>query len=221
MDLTLFTEIVVPTFATLFVIIDPPGLLPMFLGLTAGASEHERRVVAVRACVVAAGVLVVFALFGDQVLGFLGIGMPAFRIAGGLMLFLIAVEMLFEKRSERRSKAVEQSQTQGADRAHPADEVAVFPLAVPLIAGPGAIASIILLMSSHRGNPLEQAVVVAVMLAAVAVTLVLFLMAHQVERLTGTTFITVVTRIFGIILGALAVQFVLSGLVALGIIAHS
>lgn len=219
--MTMLTAIAVPTFATLFVVIDPPGLLPMFLALTAGASEHERRVVAVRACVVAACVLVVFALFGDEVLGLLGIGMAAFRIAGGLMLFLIAVEMLFEKRSERRSKAVEHSHAHPGGRAHPADEVAVFPLAVPLIAGPGAIASIILLMSSHRGNMLEQAVVVAVMLAAVGVTLVLFLLAHKVERLTGATFISVVTRIFGIILGALAVQFVLSGLVTLGIIAHS
>lgn len=218
MDLTLFTEIVVPTFATLFVIIDPPGLLPMFLGLTAGASEHERRVVAVRACAVGAGVLVMFALFGDHVLGYLGIGMPAFRIAGGLMLFLIAVEMLFEKRNERRSKTVEETQTHIADRAHPADEVAVFPLGVPLIAGPGAIATIILLMASHGGSTFEQAVVVGVMLAAVGVTLVLFLLAHRVERLVGATFISVVTRIFGIILGALAVQFVLSGLVALRII---
>lgn len=216
MDLTLFTEIVVPTFTTLFVIIDPVGLVPMFLGLTDGSSRHQRRIVAIRACIVASGVLVVFALFGDHVLGFLGIGMPAFRIAGGLMLFLIAIEMLFEKRSERRSKSMEEAHV--AEPGHPADEVAVFPLAVPLIAGPGAIASIILLMSSHRGDALAQGVVIAVMLAVVLVTLVMFLLASQVERWTGRTFISVLTRIFGIILGALAVQFVLSGLVALRII---
>lgn len=219
MDPALFTETVVPTFTTLFVIIDPVGLVPMFLGLTGGASAHERRVVAIRACLVSAGVMVVFALFGHRVLGFLGIGMPAFRIAGGLMLFLIAIEMLFEKRSERRSKSMED--TPAANPAHKADEVAVFPLAVPLIAGPGAIASIILLMSSHRGDVLAQGVVVAVMLAVIVVTLIMFLLANQVERLTGKTFITVLTRIFGIILGALAVQFVLSGLVGLGVIAHS
>lgn len=214
-------EFLITAFVTMFIIIDPIGMLPLFIALTQGMNKTERRGVAMRALTVAFFILAVFGIAGDSLLNFVGIGMPAFRIAGGLMLFLIAVEMLFEKRSERRSKAVEQSQTHVADRAHPADEVAVFPLAVPLIAGPGAIASIILLMSSHRGNPLEQAVVVAVMLAAVGVTLVLFLLAHRVERLTGTTFITVVTRIFGIILGALAVQFVLSGLVALGIIAHS
>ncbi len=211
MDAALLTNVVIPAFATLFVIIDPLGLMPLFLGLTAGATDRQRRAVAVRSCLVAVCVLAVFAALGEKVLGFLGIGMPAFRIAGGLMLFLIAVEMLFEKRTERRSRNADAAHSDDSG-SHPADEVAVFPLAIPLIAGPGSIASIILLMSANQGNYLAQGAIVAVMLSVVAITFVLFLLAGRFEKLTGPTFTTVVTRLFGIILGALAVQFVLSGL---------
>ena len=220
MDAVLFTNVVVPTFATLFVIIDPLGLMPIFLGLTAGMSQSQRRAVAVRSCTTAIVVLAVFALFGDKLLGFLGISMPAFRIAGGLMLFLIAVEMLFEKRTERRNKNTEEAHHEGAGTVT-ADDVAVFPLAIPLLAGPGSIASIILLTSSHEGNYLAQGAVVAVMLGVVAISFVLFLLAGRLEKLTGPTFTKVITRLFGIILGALAVQFVLSGLAGSGLLTQA
>ena len=219
MDAALFTEVVVPTFATLFVIIDPLGLMPIFLGLTAGMTQSQRRVVAVRSCTTAIAVLAVFALFGDNVLGFLGIGMPAFRIAGGLMLFLIAVEMLFEKRTERRNKNTEEAHHDGSG-AGAADDVAIFPLAIPLLAGPGSIASIILLTSSHQGNYLAQGAVIGVMLGVMAISFVMFVLAGRLEKLTGPTFTKVVTRLFGIILGALAVQFVLSGLAGSGLMAQ-
>ncbi len=211
----MITEILIPAFTTLFVVIDPPGLAPLFLGLTRGQSEAERRRTAVRACVTAICVLAVFAAFGKSVLGFLGIGMPAFRIAGGLMLFLIALEMLFEKRTERRARSAHGAEDGGVDEAGPAhhgDDVSIFPLGIPLIAGPGAIASMILLMSSHSGDYAVQAAIFAVMLSVVAVTFILFLGASHFERLTGQTFTTVITRVFGIILGALAVQFVLTGI---------
>lgn len=213
----MITEILIPAFTTLFVVIDPPGLAPLFLGLTRGQSEAERRRTAIRACVTAICVLAVFAAFGKSVLGFLGIGMPAFRIAGGLMLFLIALEMLFEKRTERRARSAHGAEDGDGDgnEAGPAqhgDDVSIFPLGIPLIAGPGAIASMILLMSSHSGDYAVQAAIFAVMLSVVAVTFILFLGASHFERLTGQTFTTVITRVFGIILGALAVQFVLTGI---------
>jgi multiple antibiotic resistance protein len=214
-ELELIIAVVVPAFATLFVAIDPIGLVPMFLALTPNADAAERRRIARRCILTAAAVLLLFAFFGEAVLGFLGIGMPAFQIAGGLMLFLIAVEMLFEKRTERRSRNVAEA---GGDE-HASDDVSVFPLGVPLIAGPGGIASIILLMGQHNGNYVNQGIVIGVLLALLLLTGLSFYAADQLGRLTGPTFTKAVTRVLGIILGALAVQFVLTGLASSGLVA--
>ncbi|MHA1525292.1 MAG: MarC family protein [Alphaproteobacteria bacterium] len=210
-------EYIIHAFATMFVVVDPIGLLPIFLGITAGSTGAQRRKIAFVAVAVAFAVLLIFAVFGHSVLGVLGVGMPAFRIAGGIMLFLIAVEMLFEKRTERRNRSATQANPETGDNP-PADQsgdgldVAVFPIAIPLIAGPGAIASLILLMSQHKGEPLAQGAVVGVMIAVLAIALVTFLLAHRLERFVGARFTLVLTRVLGIILGAIAVQFVLSGL---------
>jgi len=192
---------VISAFVTLLVIIDPFGLTPLFVALTQGMTAPERRAIALRACAVAAGLLTLFAAFGEPVLGFVGISMPAFRVAGGALLFLTALDMLFERRTKRREDQTEESRP----------DPSVFPLAIPLIAGPGSIASMILL-SGQRPGIEGLALVVGVMLAVLVVVLAMFLMSGVLERLLGKTGINVVTRLLGMLLAALAVQFILDGL---------
>lgn len=199
MDLALY----IPAFVTLFVIIDPIGLAPLFVALTQGMSTRARRLVAIRACLVALGLLTLFGLAGEAVLNFLGISMPAFRIAGGILLFLTALDMLFERRTRRRQDQ--------ADTAHP-DDPSVFPLAIPLIAGPGAIATMILLTGRDGADVLHIALVHGVMAVVLAVVFALFLLASPLERLLGPVGINVVTRLLGMLLAALSVQFVIDGL---------
>jgi multiple antibiotic resistance protein len=194
----------ITVFVTLFVVIDPIGLTPLFVALTQGEAPGHRRAIALRACALAAVILTLFGLLGEHVLGFVGISMPAFRIAGGLLLFLTALEMLFERRQKRRD---EQAET--------VPDPSVFPLATPLIAGPGAIASTILLVGQAHGATQVLATLL-VMVAVIACALVLFLSAGLIERLLGKTGTNVVTRLLGMLLAALAVQFVLDGLAAFG-----
>ena len=199
-------DALITAFATLFVVIDPIGLAPIFIALTRGSTPAHQRAVALRACGIAAAVLFVFAFFGEAVLGFIGISMPAFRIAGGILLFLTALDMLFERRTKRR-----QDQAEGD---HPPDP-SVFPVAIPLIAGPGAIASVILL-AGQAGDTVGMLAVLGVTLAVLAITLLLFLSAPLIERGLGATGINVATRLLGMLLAALSVQFVLDGLRAVG-----
>jgi len=191
----------ITAFVTLFVIIDPIGLMPLFVALTQGMSARARRAIGLRAVIVAAILLTVFALAGEAVLGFVGISMPAFRIAGGILLFLTALDMLFDRRAKRREDQTDE------DRPDPS----VFPLAIPLIAGPGAIASMILLAGQQSGMA-GLASVLGVMLAVLALVMVLFLSANLFERALGRVGINVVTRLLGMLLAALSVQFVLDGL---------
>ena len=188
-------------FVALFVIVDPVGLAPLFVALTQGAPASERRAIGLRACALAVGLLTLFGFLGETVLAFVGISMPAFRIAGGALLFLTALEMLFERRTERR---------EGHAGAVP--DPSVFPLAIPLIAGPGAIATMILLAGEADGDPLALLVLHATMLAVVASAFALFLAAPLIERVLGRTGIVVVTRLLGMLLAALSVQFVIDGL---------
>ncbi|MXU65717.1 MarC family protein [Oceanomicrobium pacificus] len=199
-------ELAVTAFATLFVIIDPIGLAPLFVALTQGMSPRRRRFVALRASAVGFGLLVLFGLFGEAVLGVVGISMPAFRISGGLLLFLIAVEMLFEKRTHRREQAVEIK-----------PDPSIFPLATPLIAGPGAMATIVLLMGQNSGDLPAQMMIFGVVLLVVLTALGLFMMGGLIERVLGQTGINVITRLLGMLLAALAVQFVLDGISDLGL----
>ncbi|TNF18763.1 MAG: MarC family protein [Rhodobacteraceae bacterium] len=198
----------ISAFVTLFVVIDPIGLTPLFVAMTSGMPTPARRAIALRACLVAVLLLALFGALGEAVLGFVGISMPAFRIAGGMLLFLTALDMLFERRTKRREDKAEEDD----DRPDPS----VFPLAIPLIAGPGSIASMILLTGETPG--LEgYFLVLGVMLAVVAIALVLFLSAGLLERALGRIGIVVVTRLLGMLLAALAVQFVLDGLRAFGL----
>ncbi len=216
-------SLVAPAFATLFVIIDPLGLTPMFAALTAGMSEKARRLVAWRSVTLSFGVLLVFAVFGEGVLKLMGISLPAFRIAGGMLLFVMALEMLFEKRSERRRRNVEEATHEAAAITEDADERAedvwVFPLGIPLIAGPGAITSVILLMDAHAGHFWEQLVIVLILVIVLAVTLGMLLMVVRFGDLLSETATRAISRILGMILAALAVQFVITGLKTVGVMA--
>ncbi|WP_193141687.1 MULTISPECIES: MarC family protein [unclassified Meridianimarinicoccus] len=196
------------TFVTLFLVIDPIGMSPLFLALTSGMDKARRRSIAFRACAIAFVVLTIFGLFGNAVLEGLGISLAAFRISGGLMLFLIAVDMLFERRTERR-----EGRTTDADH-----DPSVFPLATPLIAGPGSMAAMVLLTGSGTPGWLGILEVHLVLAAVIGLVLLLFLISGVIEHILGRTGILVVTRLLGMLLAALAVQFVLDGLRDLGVL---
>ena len=196
------TAFLISAFVTVFVVIDPIGLTPMFIALTQGTDARHRRAVAYRACAIAFVLLTLFAFFGEAVLGFIGISMPAFRIAGGILLFITALDMLFERRTKRREDKADEEEF---------PDPSVFPLAIPLIAGPGAIASMILLAGSAR-DAWDMAGVLGVMAAVLLLVLLLFLTAGMIERALGRVGINVVTRLLGMLLAALSVQFVLDGL---------
>lgn len=200
----------VSAFVALFVVIDPIGLAPLFIALTQGMPAQARRAVGLRACVIAFLLLMLFAFFGEAVLGFIGISMPAFRIAGGVLLFLTALDMLFERRQTRRKGNAEAHDEEGT---HP--DPSVFPLAIPLLAGPGAIATIILLVGQAEG-PGDLAALTGILAAILAMVFVLFLAAGMIERALGRTGINVVTRLLGMLLAALSVQFILDGLRSFG-----
>jgi multiple antibiotic resistance protein len=199
-------ELFTSAFITLAVIIDPPGCAPIFAGLTKGAEDAHRRSMAIRSAVVAWCILLFFALLGEPLLRTLGISLSAFRLAGGIMLFMIALDMVFEKRTERREERARE--IEGTPEA---DDISVFPMAIPMIAGPGSIASIMLL-SGRADGTVEQMVVLGAMTAVILLTLFALLLAGPLMRLIGAKIEAMITRILGVILAALAVQFVLDGL---------
>lgn len=200
-------ELFISAFATLFVVIDPPGCAPIYAGLTANASASEARTMAVRACLIASAILVVFALFGEDLLGALHIELDSFRIAGGIMLFLIALEMVFEKRTERREERAEKVRT-----AQPqVEDVSVFPMAMPMLAGPGSIASVMLLTAKAHGLP-ETLIILAALGAVMLLSLIALIAARPLMRLLGAQVEAVITRLLGVLLAALAAQFVIDGI---------
>ncbi len=196
----------ITAFTTLFVVIDPFGTAPIFVALTQDMEARTRRRIALRTCAVASCILIAFAAFGEAVLGFVGISMEAFKVAGGALLFLTALDMLFERRTKRREDRAEEED-------HP--DPSVFPLAIPLVAGPGSIATIILLAGEHPGLQ-GIAAACGVMLAVMAVVLTFFLSAGLIARILGKTGLNVLTRLLGMLLAALSVQFILDGLKAFG-----
>ena len=203
-------ELFLSAFVTLFVVIDPPGCAPIYAGLTKGANAAQRRNMALRACAIAAAILLVFALFGVDLLAALHIELDSFRIAGGLMLFWIAWEMVFEKRTQRREERAEKIAAQHANTPE-VEDVSVFPMAMPMLAGPGAIAAIMLLM--QEANGWEASLVVLGALASVLVLTALALVAAgPLMRLFGDRVEAVVTRLLGVLLAALAAQYVIDGL---------
>ncbi len=202
------TAFLITAFATLFVVIDPPGLVPLFIALTRGMGPERRRAMARRACIIAACLLLLFGLAGEAILTFIGISMPAFRIAGGILLFLTALDMLFERRTQRREGQL----------AEPDHDPSVFPLATPLIAGPGAIASVILLVGQSGPGWAGTLWVLGLMVVMIAVTYAFLLASPPLERMLGRTGTIVITRLLGMLLAALSVQFVIDGVKGTGLI---
>ena len=199
-------DLFLSAFITFFVVIDPPGCAPIYASLTKGASAAQRRNMAFRAIFVASIILLVFALFGEELLAALHIELNSFRIAGGIMLFLIAIDMVFEKRTERREE-----RAQKIIDTPEIEDVSVFPMAMPMIAGPGSIASVMLLMSQNEG--LDRAsIILSALLAVLALTLVALLAAGPLMRILGAQTEAVITRLLGVLLAALAAQFVIDGL---------
>ncbi|MEZ5680717.1 MAG: MarC family protein [Erythrobacter sp.] len=200
------TQLFISAFITLFVVIDPPGCAPIYAGLTKGATQAQRRNMAIRATIIAAAILLVFALFGEDLLGALHIELDSFRIAGGLMLFWIAFEMVFEKRTQRREERAEK-----VAATPEVEDVSVFPMAMPMLAGPGAIASVMLLTSTAKG--LEGTLIVLAALAAVLVlTMLALVAAGPLMKIFGDRVEAVITRLLGVLLAALAAQYVIDGL---------
>jgi len=200
------TDVLINALTTLLVTLDPPGLAPVFLGLTAGMNRAQRSQVAWRGSLIAFGILAVFALFGSSVLGVLGISIGAFRIAGGLLLFWISFEMVFEKRQERKEKTSHAAITIDHMR-----NIAVFPLALPLIAGPGAISATVLLAGTLPGA-WEKAMLIAVLAFSLNVVFAMLLIADRLDRFLGVTGRAILTRLLGVLLAALSVQFVVDGI---------
>jgi multiple antibiotic resistance protein len=194
---------------TLLVVVDPVGLAPTFLGVTEGLSATLRRQVAVRAALVAALILIGAALIGNWLLGTLAISLSAFRIAGGLLLFSIATEMVFGVRMRREGEAAEQAIEERARN------IAAFPLAIPLMAGPGAITATVLLAGRADRDWLLLGLLLAVIIAVAAACLFAFLLAARIGRLIGVTGNIVLSRLLGVLLAALAVQYVVDGIRAI------
>jgi MarC family membrane protein len=199
-------ELFTTAFITFVVVIDPPGCAPIFASLTSGTPQAHRRKMAIRSSFVAWCILVFFALLGEPLLRTLGISLSAFRLAGGIMLFIIALEMVFEKRTERREERAKE--IEGTPEA---EDISVFPMAIPMIAGPGSIATIMLLCARANGL-IEGAIVLAAMSAVILLTLVALLLAGPLMKAIGAKLEAMITRILGVILAALAAQFVLDGL---------
>ena len=194
-------------FVTMLVTLDPPGLAPVFIGLTLGMTKTAQREVALRGSVIAFLILAAFAFGGGAVMNALGISFPAFRIAGGLLLFYIAFEMIFELRGERKQAAAARDQIRN---------VAAFPLAIPLMSGPGSITATMLLAGRAGSDWLALSGLMAIIAGVTVLCYLTFLMSERVSRLLGTTGSVVLSRLLGVVLAALAVQFVITGVLTVG-----
>ena len=202
----MMSTLFISAFITLFVVIDPPGCAPIYAGLTKGATQAQRRNMAIRATFIAGIILLIFALFGEQLLGALHIELDSFRIAGGLMLFWIAFEMVFEKRTQRREERAEKIAATPE-----VEDVSVFPMAMPMLAGPGAIAAIMLLMNEASGSE-ESLVVLGALASVLILTMLALIAAGPLMKLFGDRVEAVITRLLGVLLAALAAQYVIDGL---------
>lgn len=203
-------DLLLDSFIILFVVIDPIGLAPMFAALTQDETPAERRRLALRGTAIASAVLVLFVIFGDEMLQALGVGVPAFQIAGGVLLFLLAVDMVFARHSGLRRTT--ERERQEAERKK---DISVFPLAIPLIAGPGAFTTVLLMVGDQGSDPAVLAATLLVLLLVLGVTLASLLFAGRIVKLIGETGTNVVSRVLGIVLAALAVQYVLDGIQAI------
>lgn len=202
------TELFVSALITFFVAIDPPGCAAIYASMTTDASAAQRRAMAFRSIFVATVILLIFGFFGEALLRAMGVSLDSFRIAGGIMLFIIAIEMVFEKRTERR-----EGRAQEIIDTPEIEDVSIFPMAMPMIAGPGSIAALMLFIG-HSDGWNEQLIVLAAMGVILLVMLVSMLAAGPLMKILGQKVETVITRVLGVILAALAIQFVVDGIKA-------
>lgn len=212
-------ELFIVSFVTYFVVIDPLGVAPVFASLTEGAPPRWRRTMAIKSIIISTIILFGFALIGDFVLDALHVSLDAFRLAGGVLLFLIALDMIFEKRSERREERAEhvmeeweEEEKETGETDH-REDISVFPMALPMLAGPGSIATILLYMSDTDLSRPEKWVTLAAMCAVLVFSLLLFLGAGAIMRVIGPSAASAITRVLGVILAALAAQLMLDSLV--------
>ncbi|MBB4211117.1 multiple antibiotic resistance protein [Rhodothalassium salexigens DSM 2132] len=206
----IFLTAFVPAFVTFFVVVDPVGIAPVFAALTEGSTAAQRRFMALKGTLIAALVLAFFALVGKPFLNALGITLDALRVAGGFMLFMIGYEMVFEKRTKRREESAEHIQEEAV--AHDEDDISVFPIAVPMLAGPGAIAAVMLQMSQNADSSVGQGMVALAMAVVLVLTFLIFLAAARVTAFMGPTFSQVFSRVLGLVVASFAVQYMLDGL---------
>jgi multiple antibiotic resistance protein len=198
-------DYLISALVTLLVVVDPIGLVPTFLAVTHGLPAKARKQIALRACLIAGAILIGTALVGDWLLRQLGIGVPAFRIAGGLLLFLVASEMVLGVRIHREARQAEEALEEHVRN------IAAFPLAIPLMAGPGAITATLLLAGQASGHPVSLSILFGVIVAVMAACMVAFLLANRIAGLLGVTGNVVLSRLLGVILASLAVQYVIDG----------
>ena len=209
-------ETAIVAFTTFFATIAPLDVAAMFAALTPNSTPEAKRSIAIRGTMISAGILLSFALVGDIVLATLGISLAALKMAGGILLLLIGIEMVFARTSGGTSTTDEEDQ-----EAITREDIAVFPLATPLIAGPGAMGATILLMASAKGDLLAETIIIGALLLVLGLTLLLMLLASQVQRIFGVTGMYVISRVFGVLLSALAVQFMFDGLAQSGLLGVS
>ncbi len=205
-------EIVVVAFTTFFATIGPPDVAVVFAALTAKSTPAKRRRYAIKATLISAALLIVFAFLGEPLLTYLGISLAALRASGGILLLLIAIDLVFARESGGTSTTPEE-EAEASRR----DDISVFPLATPLIAGPGAIGAVILLVANAQGDITRISLVIGALFAVLLITYILMLAAAQVQKYLGVTGVQVLARVFGILLAALAVQFLFDGIKQSGI----
>jgi multiple antibiotic resistance protein len=198
-------DYLISALVTLLLVVDPVGLAPTFLAVTHGLPSQARKQIAVRASIIAGLILVGTALIGDWLLHQLGIGVPAFRIAGGLLLFMVATEMVLGVRNDRQTRQAEEALEEHVRN------IAAFPLAIPLMAGPGAITATLLLAGQASGKPVSLGILLGVIVAVMLACLLAFMLANRIEKLLGVTGNAVLSRLLGVIVAALAVQYVIDG----------
>jgi multiple antibiotic resistance protein len=194
----------IAAFIALFVIVDPVGIAPVFAGLTQGSPRAHQKKMAIKGTIIGTLILIFFASVGQPFFKVLGISLDALRVAGGVMLFIIAVEMVFEKRTERKQETAEKLDEHFED-------ISVFPIALPLLAGPGAIATVMLLMANYKGDLAAQGAIVGALVLVMLITVITFFMAGKVMEWMGPSVNAVLTRVLGVILAALAAQYILDG----------
>jgi multiple antibiotic resistance protein len=204
------TAIFISAFTTLFVIIDPPGCAPIFATLTKGTTRKHQKTMAFKSVGIAAFILIGFAFVGEWLFGKLGISLDALRIAGGIMLFIIGLNMVFEKRTEKREDRAEEALEEIEDP----EDISVFPMGIPMIAGPGTMATLLIMMKSLPegvSNQMGQIAIIAALISVLIITLITFLVAGPLMKLMGKSFTDVLTRVLGVLLATLAAQFIIDG----------